>query len=211
MPEGGGVCGGGTACTSPTDCPATTSDCVTATCGNGCCGTANVAVGTSCTSGGGKVCDGNGNCVACNSPSDCPATGNFCTTATCNSGSCGTSDVASGTALPSGDQTPGDCQQLVCNGSGGTTSQNDATDLPVSSTACLMDPACTGNPLAPTFTDAPTGTDCTADGHPPNHVCGNTSNGNIAGTCVQCNTDADCLAINDAGTLSCDTSTGTCQ
>jgi hypothetical protein len=42
-------------------------------------------------------------------------------------------------------------------------------------------------------------------------VCGDTTNANTAGTCVQCNVDADCLSINDAGTLTCNTSTGTCQ
>ena len=37
------------------------------------------------------------------------------------------------------------------------------------------------------------------------------SNSNIAGTCVECNTNGDCLAVNDAGTLACNTSMGLCQ
>jgi hypothetical protein len=66
-----------------------------------------------------------------------------------------------------------------------------------------VNPACAGSPLAPSFTPAPTGTDCTVDNKPPRHVCGDTTNSFIAGVCVQCNTFADCLSLNDAGTLSC--------
>jgi hypothetical protein len=116
------------------------------------------------------------------------------------------------TVAPASLQTPGDCQQIVCNGSGGVTSIDDATNLPTSDTVCETNPACCGpSPLVPCFMAAPTGTSCTADNNPPNQVCGNTSNDDIAGTCVECNGDGDCLGINDAGTLTCDSSTGTCQ
>jgi len=115
-------------------------------------------------------------------------------------------------ALPASQQTPGSCQKLVCNGAGGTTSIDDPTNLPSSHSACLVNPACCGpSPLTPCFTSAPTGTPCTSPSDPHAAVCGNTSNSNIAGTCVECNTDADCEDVNDAGTLICNTSTGTCQ
>ena len=110
---------------------------------------------------------------------------------------------------PAGQQTPGDCQKIVCNGAGGVTSVDDATDLPTSNTVCETNPACCGpSPLTPCFTPAAPGTNCTADNHPPNHVCGS---GATAGVCVQCNTDVDCGSVNDAGTLTCNTSTGQCQ
>jgi hypothetical protein len=114
---------------------------------------------------------------------------------------------------PAALQTPGDCQKVVCNGSGGTTSVDDPTDLPApASTACLINPSCCGpSPLTPCYTDAPTGTPCTSGSDPSATVCGNTTISNIAGTCVECNTNSDCLAINDAGTLACNTSMGLCQ
>jgi hypothetical protein len=117
------------------------------------------------------------------------------------------------TVAPASLQTPGDCQKIVCNGSGGTMSIDDATDLPGSSgSACLIDPACCGpSPLTPCYTNAPTGTSCTSGSDPSGHVCGDTTNSTIAGTCVECNDDADCLAVDDAGTLTCDTSMGLCQ
>jgi hypothetical protein len=116
------------------------------------------------------------------------------------------------TVAPASLQTPGNCQKVVCDGSGGSVMVDDPTDLPTSSSACLLDPACCGpSPLTPCFTDAPTGTPCTGSGDPHAGVCGDTTNSNITGTCVECNSDGDCLGVNDAGTLTCNTSTGTCQ
>jgi hypothetical protein len=118
---------------------------------------------------------------------------------------CGTSNVAGGTAPPGLTQTPGDCQKLVCNGSGAVTSIDDPTDLPLSMTACLTNAACVGTPLTPTFTPAPTGTDCTADNQPPKHVCGDTTTA-FAGVCVECNVNGDCTG----GLTTCSAS-HTCQ
>jgi hypothetical protein len=148
------------------------------------------------------ACDVAEGCVQCNTVSDCPAA-TFCSSPTCTNNVCGETFIPSGTALPNGAQTAGDCQQIVCNGAGGITSVNDAADLPKPTTACETNPACTGNPLTPSFTPAPTGTDCTSDSDPHAEVCGNTSNAAIAGTCVECNTTADCTEVNDAGTLAC--------
>ena len=148
--------------TSPATCPA--NICVAGT-------------QTNCAATG-LVCDVASGCVACNAPSDCPATGNVCVVATCTGHACGTSNVTAGVAPPALVQTPGDCQKL-------------GTDLPVSSTACLTSPACTGVPLTPSFTPAPTGTDCTSDNQPPKHLCGDTASV-FAGVCVECNIDGDC-------------------
>jgi len=149
-----------------------------------------------------KVCNAIG-CVACNGANDCPATGNECIARACNANACGTSFLGSSHVMSTG-QASGNCQSLVCNGSGGTTSIDDNTDPPpASATVCASAPQCTGNPLAPTYTPAATGTSCSADGQWPKHVCGDTSILAVAGKCVECNVTSDCSAVNDAGVLTC--------
>jgi len=160
-PDAGKDAGG---CTSPSECTAQTTLCKTNTCTAGTCGTSNAASGVACHDNGGTVCNGAGICVACNTATDCGATGNACVVATCTSNVCGTSNLGPSTHLPPAQQTAGDCQVLVCNGSGGTESADDPTDLPVSDSACLTNPSCSGTPLAPSFTDAPSGTACTDSG-----------------------------------------------
>jgi hypothetical protein len=339
--HGGKVCDGNgncVACNAPTDCAPQTTLCLVNACNGNFCGTTPTSLGTACTDSGGVVCDGFGSCVSthctdgvkdadetdadcggatcapcgdnlmCKLPRDCQSgdckslvctactqdtdcqSGNYCDstnnggtctptrttagactagnqcasgfcasgvccnaacTGTCqactmaltgsadgtcasvtpgtaepngqctanppcgNDGNCaagGTCELTpNGTALPSGQQVQGNCQQLVCDGSGNTTSIGNATNLPTSTSACLTNPACSGTPLAPSFTPAPTGTACTSSSDPSAGVCGDTTNASLAGTCVECNTDADCLAVNDAGTLTCNTSTGTCM
>ncbi len=142
---------------------------------------------------GTKSCKGT--CIptgTCCTSADCPATGNECVARTCVGGVCGTRNLGAEHTLSTG-QTAGDCQKIVCNGAGGTTSIDDPMDIPTSSTACRITPACTGSPLTPSFTAAPTGTDCTNDNDPPNQVCGDTTDLLVAGTCVECNVDAECL------------------
>jgi hypothetical protein len=197
-------------CNASTDCAAASCSGATFTPAATCVSNACVAGTQQACTGSAKVCNAADGCVQCNTVADCPAA-TFCSTPTCTANVCGTVFVPAGTALPNGSQTAGDCQKLVCNGNGSVTSVDDATNIPTSTSACETNPSCTGNPLAPSFTPAPTGTDCTTDSDPSAFVCGNTSNSNIAGTCVECNTDADCIEINDAGTLSCNTATGTCQ
>jgi hypothetical protein len=119
-------------------------------------------------------------------------------------------DLGNSHVLSTG-QTPGDCQKVVCDGNGGVTHIDDPTDLPTSNSVCQTNPACSGSPLGPTFTPAPTGTDCTADNTAPNHVCGDTTVTAISGRCVQCNTSADCPSDGDGGMLKCDPAAGTCS
>jgi hypothetical protein len=193
------TCGAGLTCSGAVDCtsnPGCTGSSYTApaTCSGVC-----VAGTVTDCSGLGQVCNPLAGCVACNAPSDCPATGNECTTRTCTGNVCGVANLGATHTLSTG-QSPGDCQKIVCNGAGGITSIDDPTDLPTSSTVCLSAPACSGSPLTPSFTPATPGTDCTADGQSPKTVCGS---GAFSGVCVQCNVNSDCNAINDASTLTC--------
>jgi hypothetical protein len=126
----------------------------------------------------------------CATGADCPPTGNECIAATCTGSPkmCGVTFLDQTHAVSN--QTLGDCQKIVCDGAGGTVSVDDPIDLPFSNTVCDT-PSCVGHPLVPVLIPAPTGTDCTADDNPPNHVCGNTASP-AAGRCVECNTNADC-------------------
>ena len=138
-----------------------------------------------------------GSCVECNAASDCAASTNECVMATCTNNVCGTTNLDSTHVLAA--QTGGDCQKLVCNGAGGSMSLDDPTDLPSTTEICKTNPTCAGTPLIPTFTPAATDTDCSAEQAPgsKSHLCGATT-GVAAGTCVECNADADCTS--DAGT-----------
>jgi hypothetical protein len=170
---------------------------------------------------GGQVCSGNSQCESgrcgvsgtghcCNT--DCPSVVAACSATDCDdNGTC----LYPGTGVtPAALQTPGDCQSITCNGSGGAVSVDNKLDVPTPSNECQEDGACCGlSPLYPCFSPAAAGTHCTPAlwSDPAAHVCGDTSNSNIAGTCVECNIDVDCLAINDQGTLVCNTSIGVCE
>jgi hypothetical protein len=211
------ACPGGVKCASATACLAACSgdtDCQSSStyCSGGTC----VAKGAA-----GAVCSGANQCTSgiCGTTGSghCCSTSCAAGTANCGATDCNTSGACvypgTSTVVTSG-QTSGDCQQLVCNGSGGVTSANDATDTPTSNTVCLINPTCSGAPLSPSFTPAPTGTDCTADGVAGKTVCGDTSNPLLAGTCVQCNTAANCAAASCSGSTltpaqTC-SATGTC-
>jgi hypothetical protein len=192
-------------CSSDSDCQSASTFCSGGVCvAKGSAG-ATCAGNNQCTSG---ECGttGTGHCCT----ASCPAT-----VATCGATNCdgtGACVYPGNTVAPPSLQAPGDCQKMVCDGSGGKTSVDDMTDIPgPSGSACLINPSCQGSPLAPHYDNAPTGTPCTLGSDPAAHVCGDTTIGVIAGTCVECNTSADCLAVNDAGTLVCNTSMGLCQ
>lgn len=51
-------------CNAPAECPNPANDCKKATCQSQVCGTADLPLGTACTSNNGKVCNGTGSCVA---------------------------------------------------------------------------------------------------------------------------------------------------
>ncbi len=103
----------GPKCVDPAkDCPASASACAPAACGSdGKCTTTTAAKGAACTDSGGKVCDGSGKCVGCLAPTDCPATGTTCATATCDANKCGVNNAALGTSCSQG-------KGVVCDGGG---------------------------------------------------------------------------------------------
>jgi hypothetical protein len=150
-------CADGNACTTDT-CDGASGNCVHAP--------------ISCPSG---LCDSGAGCVECLFDSDCPPTGNECVAPTCANHVCTTTNLDQSHTLSTG-QTPGNCQKLVCNGQGGVTSIDDPTDLPTSTSACLINPACTGEPLAQSFANAATGTPCSDNG---GLLC-------LNGACVAC-------------------------
>lgn len=137
----------------------------------------------------------------CATPADCAATESECVVATCGGFpmTCGATFLDATHALAA--QTAGDCERLVCDGAGGSTSVPDPGDLPTSTSVCRI-PACAGTPLAPGFLPAATGTDCSADGTIPSGVCGDTTSA-AAGTCVGCNTEAQCADRGDGSTPTC--------
>jgi hypothetical protein len=206
-----------TGCGGPTDCPAPSSDCVSRTCNAGVCGTANVAADTACTSSSGKFCDGNGNCVACNAPAQCPAPTTACrTAATCTGHVCGFTNAAKGTACTDGGG-------VVCDGNGTCVAAHctdgvkdaDETDLDCGGATCgkcAIDKGCnsatdcvdaTTGCAGGSFTAANTctGNKCTA------HVTvcsGSTSKCDATAGCVQCNAPTDCPAgANECSTATC--------
>ncbi|MEW5852171.1 MAG: hypothetical protein AB2A00_25505 [Myxococcota bacterium] len=178
----GGTSTSTTSCTDPTtDCPATGTACVVAVCSAGQCATNPAAAHTTCSDNGGTVCDGSGACVACRDAADCPATGNDCFAPTCINNQCGTQPVDASTPIRA--QATGDCLLVVCDGSGGTTTVPDDTDVPVDTTLCTADSCASGNPVHTPLSGA-----CSDNG---GVVCADTTSPS-AGTCVACNSNADC-------------------
>jgi hypothetical protein len=81
------------ACTAATDCAEATTLCLNRACTAGCCTFTNAAAFTACDDNMGKVCDGNGVCVAgCDVVGDCPAPP-VCQTATCTNHVCATKNA----------------------------------------------------------------------------------------------------------------------
>jgi len=103
------------------------SGCSTPACQDGTAVLVPKPLGEFCNANSGIVCNGAGACVACNEPSDCGST--QCVVYSCSTaGQCTSSNAEQGT--PAGSQVAGDCQELLCNGSGGTTSTPNVSDVP---------------------------------------------------------------------------------
>jgi hypothetical protein len=136
--------------------------------------------GTACVEGGGIQCDGAGKCVTCLVAADCPGQDTECQQRACTAGVCGTAFAALGKPLAV--QTPSDCKKLVCDGSGGTTQQNDDADLPGDSNACTTD-ICTAG--VPSHANAANGASCGAG-----TVC-------LNGACTGCSMPTDCPGVDD--------------
>ncbi len=150
---------------------------------------------TSSTSSTGGACGGGTTCTV-GDPQSCPAPATECSTRTCDTGCCGTSNVQGGTATMNG-QTAGDCMQQVCDGNGGVMMQNDDNDVPDDSNPCTADSCNNGAAV-----HAPMAGTCMIGSTPG--VCGDPA-GAAKGTCVACNTSADCTSP-----MVCDTTANMC-
>jgi hypothetical protein len=132
--------------------------------------------GTACTEAGGSHCNGSGACVQCITPADCGAE-TECKKFTCSGqGVCGRNDPVAGTAMTT--QTAGDCKTAICDGQGGTGTQNNDNDVPNDSNACTNDLCSAGTP---SHSSAAQGTACGT-----NRTC------DSSGNCVGCDVAADC-------------------
>ena len=96
-----------------------------------------------------------GSAPQCSKAEDCVDPGNECVARTCDSGKCGTTNVAAGTAIAA--QTKGDCKVTQCDGAGKTADASDDLDVPTDANPCTDD-ACTGG--VPSNLPAASGTAC---------------------------------------------------
>src|SRR6185312_15009714 len=152
-------------------------------------GTASGMGGMGGASGTGASTTGGGECKAA---TDCPGADSDCAQRVCTGGKCGMSNKPVG--FPTSHQTAGDCQQVVCDGMGGTKMVADNTDVPNDSNPCTQDICSNG---APSHPPAPSGTACGTTG---NLACDG------AGNCAGCTMDSDCGAATACTTYTCATS-----
>ena len=86
-------------------------------------------------------------------------------------------------------QTPGDCNQRVCDGSGNVADHADPTDVPIDGLECTQDLCLAGAPKNPPTTK---GTKCSQ---------GTGARCDGAGACVECLLDADCASLKCAANV----------
>jgi len=163
------------------------NQCTEDTCNSGVPSNPSLPIGTPCDQSGGRLCDGaavDPKCVECNLPSDCTALppDDECQTRTCTAGVCGQDFMPPGTAVAA--QSPGDCQRVVCDGTGHTQSVADDADLPNDGNDCTDDVCTNGTPVHPSFV--------------PDHPCG-------GGGAMVCDGSGHCLWCNGAGQCGTDT------
>jgi Divergent InlB B-repeat domain len=193
------VCDGAgniTSVADDTDVPADDGNqCTNETCVSGVPSHPASPAGTTCSQDGGETCDGYGKCILlkCSTASECPGSDTECRTRTCNGGACGFSFSPIGT--PVSNQTAGDCQHNVCDGSGNITSVADDTDVPADDgNQCTNETCVSGVPSHPS--SAP-GTTCSQNG-------GVQCDGNGACVEITCLNPSDCPGIDtECGTRTC--------
>jgi len=133
--DGTGVCAKGlcvvTKLCDDVDCTSTTQCVEDGTCDptTGLCikGDAKT-IDTVCDEDGGIVCDGGGNCVACNDASQCTDDENACTAASCVDNACGQSNLADGTMCDFQSVGDGVCMGGVCEAAPECVSPGDCDD-----------------------------------------------------------------------------------
>lgn len=128
--------------------------------------------------------------VGCESPSECPGDDNECGTRTCVNQICGIDAVAAGT--PVGQQTAGDCVQVVCDGKGQVDTVADPSDAPDDDNDCTTDSCSQGSPL---HTPRAVGSLCSGAANAK--VC------NAEAACVECVDGGDCTSNVCTQTFSC--------
>ena len=149
-----------------------------------------VTEGTACGAAG--LCDDSGQCVGCLTPADCGGSDTFCQTITCINNVCGVDNTPGGTPLPAADQSDNDCQEVQCDGAGGTQAVADDADLPLDDgNDCTEDICAMGMEQHP---DEPVNTTCSSGG---GVVCDG------AGTCVGCNTNNQCSGATQCNVAVC--------
>ena len=121
--------------------------------------------------------------VSCKQASDCPPPLNPCEIPLCVGELCGTVGLPAGSNAAATAQKPGDCQVLVCNGSGMTTPRVEDSDVFDDGSDCTEDLCINGVPFAK---PRPFGLTCGPDDY---GKC------NDAGACVGCLADIDCGAL----------------
>jgi hypothetical protein len=162
------------------DTPVDGNDCTNDLCTNGTPSHSNVPVGTACGPNHALQCNAAGQCAGCTSAAQCGAD-TSCMTWSCANQLCSQSLTLAGTPLPVAEQTPGDCLQSQCNGSGGVQYVPDDADLPpADSFQCTDDLCVSGSPQHPF---SPLDTPCAETG-------GSVCDGN--GVCVECNSPGQC-------------------
>jgi hypothetical protein len=103
----------------------------------------------------------------------------FCAPLACDAGVCGIQPTGVGTPLPAEQQIAGDCNVLVCDGSGAIAAVPDDTDVPSNPGDACNTPSCSSGVVASSqaLADTPCGIGQYCDG---------------LGSCVQCNNAAQC-------------------
>ena len=86
--------------------------------------------------------------VSCKQASDCPPPLNPCEIPLCVGELCGTVGLPAGSNAAATAQKPGDCQVLVCNGSGMTTPRVEDSDVFDDGSDCTEDLCINGVPFA---------------------------------------------------------------
>ncbi|MBK9264310.1 MAG: hypothetical protein IPM54_31475 [Polyangiaceae bacterium] len=149
-----------------------------------------VMAGLPCGLNNDLICTATGDCGGCTTPDQCGVS------TPCLPWACDLDKICRQTPSPNGQklptQIPNDCKEIQCDGQGGEKVVSDDNDVPFID--CQFTSCMNGSPVS---TPAPQGTACTTGG-------GNSCDGE--GTCVECNTNADCGPMG----IFCDPKSNTC-
>lgn len=160
------------------DLPIDGTECTDDICNGGEARNPPVAIGASCADSGGVICDSMGSCVECVTAADCTMLppNDTCRQRSCNAGVCEQIFAPPSTVLPN--QVAGDCQQLVCDGMGGVTTENLDSDAPDDDNDCTGDVCEQGSPDHPFLPDT--------------QSCGAAGTCDGMGACIGCSVPTDC-------------------